>query len=382
MSLRAFQSTWFDATWKTIFGEYHVVDVLCALLAGSEADASLVLESLATVTDQAEVAVAVAAAELPAPRAGEKLLDVVMKAASCVDEDEEDEAAAATLILSHLALVNELANELVDRGAVARFCALASVAPSAGGAAMATRKPLMLLMGNLARSEEQCVALMKAGFCEAAVFNLRLVADDDDELPLQHAILGSLRNLAIARPVRAVLRTSGVLDELLPILASPHQPMQFNAAAIARHLVKRPAAAELETPEGAEDASGAAEAALYLATVPGFVARLAELAAVEAVNVKMESARALAALAATPESSMATGAALPSLAPFTVLLESEHAVLHTEAVAALGSLAAVSPPPEAFSSSDARDGCVAALDALGESALDAVAVAASIRGTA
>ena len=328
MATRAFLATWYDATWEHIHANLNIMDILLALVSDQDAEQSCVYEALSTVTNQAVVAREVAT--------NKALLATLMATASSRDEDDEDAAAAAASTLANLALVDELVPILVEENVVTTFCSLVA-APPGTGSPLAVRKAIMLLLGNMARSDDRCLALRDAGFVEASLFNLALIADNDEELSLQHAILGSLRNLAISGPCRDALRDSGLIPALLPILNSPHQPMQFNAAAILRHLIKH----DLEAGVAAATAAAAAEAAGKVAGQAAYVEALVKLSASDAVNVKMEACRALAFLSIYDESKGGTfqtlGGAADGMSFCVPLITSQFDVLRKEGIAALES---------------------------------------------
>ena len=324
MATRAFLATWYDATWEHIHANLNIMDILLALVSDQDAEQSCVYEALSTVTNQAVVAREVAT--------NKALLATLMATASSRDEDDEDAAAAAASTLANLALVDELVPILVEENVVTTFCSLVA-APPGTGSPLAVRKAIMLLLGNMARSDDRCLALRDAGFVEASLFNLALIADNDEELSLQHAILGSLRNLAISGPCRDALRDSGLIPALLPILNSPHQPMQFNAAAILRHLIKH----DLDAGVGAPSAALAAAAAGKVAGQAAYVEALIKLSASDAVNVKMEACRALAFLSMYDESKGGTFQTVDEMTFCVPLISSQFDVLRKEGMAALES---------------------------------------------
>jgi len=93
-----------------------------------------------------------------------------------------------------------------------------------------------LALGNFARNDSNCQSLVSRGVPEKLMGLLRTTPLDKSE-GLQHAVLSTLRNLAIPLENKAILLDKGILGTVLPLSKSPTSQIQFKLLGLIRMLV-------------------------------------------------------------------------------------------------------------------------------------------------
>lgn len=179
-----------------------------------------------------------------------------------------------------------------------------------------------MALGNLARADDRCARLLAAGAAEALTAMLAR-----DSSPTQHAALGALRNLAVARVGKPRILAALGPDAALAALQAGLVGIAYHTAALLRSIL-----------------SGATAGAEQHVLTADVLARLAALRTSEEPRVAAEAGRALAAAVrsgsdTTLHLAVAAGA-LPSL---TAMLNHEHVILRNEAAIALVRCCSVPP---------------------------------------
>jgi len=93
-----------------------------------------------------------------------------------------------------------------------------------------------LIIGNFARNDENCKRLVHLGVAELLIASLKTAPLEKTEA-LQHAVLSTLRNLAIPLQNKPVLLDKGILGTVLPLSKSPTFQIQFKLLGLIRMLV-------------------------------------------------------------------------------------------------------------------------------------------------
>ena len=93
-----------------------------------------------------------------------------------------------------------------------------------------------LVVGNFARNDDNCKQLVQLGVAELLIATLKTTPLEKSE-SLQHAVLSTLRNLAIPLENKAALLDKGILGTVLPLSKSPTFQIQFKLLGLIRMLV-------------------------------------------------------------------------------------------------------------------------------------------------
>ena len=140
-----------------------------------------------------------------------------------------------------------------------------------------------LAIGNFACSEENCAQLMENKTSNVLIGLLKSHQNPNTDIKLQHALLGSVRNLAVSPSARKQLLEQGLLDpclrltEKLSLISA--QPVIFKLLATLRLVI-----------------DGSPEAAQKIGRNPTTLATLVEWGVADAQALKAETSRLLAAL--------------------------------------------------------------------------------------
>ncbi|XP_072164760.1 rap1 GTPase-GDP dissociation stimulator 1-B-like [Diadema setosum] len=188
------------------------------------------------------------------------------------------------------------------------------------------RMSAALAVGNFARNDMNCIKLVKQGIVPRLLALLKPHEGQEVDTRLTHAVLSALRNLAIPRVNKTILLSSGVLEEILPLLRSEMLFVQFKLLGTARMLV-----------------DGMAETAVDIGQRPEFIQRVVELCGCEIhPGVSGEATRLLASLIKHSGSTqvMETIVQHGGLPRLVAMVMSEHALMQNEALVALTLIAA------------------------------------------
>ena len=93
-----------------------------------------------------------------------------------------------------------------------------------------------LIIGNFARNDANCQRLVHLGVAELLIASLKTAPLEKSEA-LQHAVLSTLRNLAIPLENKPLLLDKGILGTVLPLSKSPTFQIQFKLLGLIRMLV-------------------------------------------------------------------------------------------------------------------------------------------------
>lgn len=85
----------------------------------------------------------------------------------------------------------------------------------------------VLALGNFARTDSHCIRMVETGVMHKMLAILARNNSTDDNEPLQHALLSTLRNLVIPKPNKAAIIEAGLVPTILPMLAMHYPPVVF-----------------------------------------------------------------------------------------------------------------------------------------------------------
>ncbi|CAG5130021.1 unnamed protein product [Candidula unifasciata] len=178
-----------------------------------------------------------------------------------------------------------------------------------------------LAIGNFARRDAYCQHLVEKGVVSRLISMLKSTSGQESCFTLEHAILSSLRNLAIPVVNKPRLLQAGVMEACLSLINTEVMAVIFKLLGVLRMLI-----------EGQE------AAAIKLGQERAFLERLIEWCGVEAhAGVKGEATRVMASLVKNSRSTVVIqniirGDGLSHLITMTM---SEHLVMQNEAIVAL-----------------------------------------------
>ncbi|XP_005112444.1 rap1 GTPase-GDP dissociation stimulator 1 isoform X2 [Aplysia californica] len=178
-----------------------------------------------------------------------------------------------------------------------------------------------LAIGNFARRDAYCQQLVENGILEKLISILKSNIGPEASFTLQHAVLSTLRNLAIPVSNKPKLQAAGVMDACLTLIHSEVMAVVFKLLGVLRMLI-----------EGQE------AAAMKLGQERTFLECLAEWCSVEAhAGVKGEATRVMASLVKNSRSTAVIQNLIRAegLVHLVAMATSEHLVMQNEAVMAL-----------------------------------------------
>ncbi|XP_025092022.1 rap1 GTPase-GDP dissociation stimulator 1-like isoform X4 [Pomacea canaliculata] len=196
-----------------------------------------------------------------------------------------------------------------------------------------------LAVGNFARSDAHCKQLVDVGIVEALLSGLAAGDGAEPSFTLQHAVLSSLRNLAIPASNKARLLEAGVMRAVLELKHTEVMAVVFKLLGVLRMLT-----------------DGQEAAALALGQDHDFLVCLVDWCAVEEhAGVKGEAVRLLASMIKNSKSSqvMRNIVREEGLPHLVSMATSEHLVMQNEALIALTLVASTIPGDAAVSLKEA-----------------------------
>ncbi|RUS80410.1 hypothetical protein EGW08_011822 [Elysia chlorotica] len=177
-----------------------------------------------------------------------------------------------------------------------------------------------LAIGNFARRDAFCIQLVEKGVVDKLLTILKGTIGQQDSFMLQHAVLSSLRNLAISATNKPHLLSAGVLDTCLSLIHTEHMAVVFKLLGVLRMLI-----------EGQE------AAAIKLGQERTFLECLTDWCGQAHAGVKGEATRVMASLVKNSRSAMVVQNLVRAegLGHLVAMATSEHLVMQNEAVMAL-----------------------------------------------
>ncbi|GFO23481.1 rap1 GTPase-GDP dissociation stimulator 1 [Plakobranchus ocellatus] len=177
-----------------------------------------------------------------------------------------------------------------------------------------------LAIGNFARRDAYCIQLVEKGVVDKLLTILKGTVGLGDSFMLQHAVLSTLRNLAISAANKPQLLAAGVLDVCLSLIHTEHLAVVFKLLGVLRMLI-----------EGQE------AAALKLGQERAFLECLTDWCGQAHAGVKGEATRVMASLIKNSRSAMVVQNLIRAegLGHLVAMATSEHLVMQNEAVMAL-----------------------------------------------
>ncbi|XP_059144115.1 rap1 GTPase-GDP dissociation stimulator 1-like isoform X2 [Physella acuta] len=183
-----------------------------------------------------------------------------------------------------------------------------------------------LAIGNFARRDTYCLQLVEMGIIEQLVTLLKSSGPGpDSSFTLQHAVLSTLRNLAIPVDNKSRLFEAGVLEVCMSLIHSEVMAVVFKLLGVLRMLI-----------EGQE------AAAIKLGQERAFLDCLSDWCGVEAhAGVKGEATRVMASLVKNSRSSAVIQNLIRAegIGHLVSMATSEHLVMQNEAILALTMIA-------------------------------------------
>ncbi|GFS18606.1 Rap1 GTPase-GDP dissociation stimulator 1-like [Elysia marginata] len=103
-----------------------------------------------------------------------------------------------------------------------------------------------LAIGNFARRDAFCIQLVEKGVVDKLLTILKGTVGQQDSFMLQHAVLSSLRNLAISATNKPHLLSAGVLEACLSLIHTEHMAVVFKLLGVLRMLIEGQEAAAVK----------------------------------------------------------------------------------------------------------------------------------------
>ncbi|KAH9502306.1 Rap1 GTPase-GDP dissociation stimulator 1-B [Bulinus truncatus] len=178
-----------------------------------------------------------------------------------------------------------------------------------------------LAIGNFARRDAYCQHLVEKGVVEKLISILKTTITSECMFMLHHAVLSSLRNLAIPVANKPKLLDAGVLESCLSLIHTDVMAVTFKLLGVLRMLI-----------EGQE------AAAVKLGQDHAFLDRLSEWCGVEShAGVKGEATRVMASLVKNSRSAAVIQNLIRAdgVVHLVSMAMSEHLVMQNEAIMAL-----------------------------------------------
>lgn len=182
-----------------------------------------------------------------------------------------------------------------------------------------------LAIGNFARSDAHCRQLVDSGLVDSLLMALRPCGGEPASFTLQHAVLSSLRNLAIPPPNKARLLEAGVMQAVLDLRDTEVMAVTFKLLGVLRMLM-----------------DGQEAAAVSLGQERDFLNCMVDWCGVEEhAGVKGEATRLMASMIKNSKSSqvMRNIVRVDGLPHLVAMATSEHVVMQNEALVALNLVA-------------------------------------------